>query len=362
MIAVFKNLKSFWKQQETLERRLFWMILVVVFLLILLSAVMTFLEDVGRVPILFCLFAALMCAAIAVAAVKTSSYSLCYQVLFYLHACFFLPVQFFVSGGFDCGAILYFAAAFFLCSYIRGRRSRQTAFLLTVFSMYCTLFVGEIYPGLINHLTNRRDMFIDIVGASTLIGCLLFFVGTNTVKMYERERKQKNELLSKLEFLSKCDSLTGLYNRGYLLNFLEEVVWPHRENYYVLMLDMDDFKKVNVCCGHAFGDLVLRDVARCLKGFSDESDYECVARFNGAEFVYVIHSGSEIEAYAKVEKMRDAVSRLYWEEQGQLRVTFSGGFAACRGSGMSNVKLMLSKLDELMTNAKDRGKNRIETL
>lgn len=362
MGILMEKIKAFWSRQNTLERHQFWMILVVVFLLILLSAVMTILEDTSWKPIVFCLLSGVMCIAVAVAAVKTSSYALCYQVLFYLNVCFFLPVQFFVSGGFDCGAILYFFVAFFLCSFIRGHRCRLVAFLMTVFSTLGTLFVAEFFPQLVVLLSNRKDMFVDLIGASMMVGCLLFVVGTYTVKLYEQERDRKNELVSKLEFLSKCDSLTGLYNRSYLLNFLEEVVWPHRENYYLLMLDMDDFKKVNVWCGHAFGDEVLHDVAGCLKEFSDKNGYECVARFNGAEFVYVIHSTSEIEAYAKAEKLRDRVSQLRWEEQEQLQVSFSGGFAACRGSGLSNVKTLLSKLDELMVLAKDHGKNRIETL
>lgn len=362
MSVVMNKIKAFWSRQDTLERHQFWMILTVVFLLILLSALMTLLEDVSGTPIFFCLSAGVMCLAVAAVAVKTLAYSLCYQVLYYLCVIFFLPVQFFLSGGFECGAVIYFAVAFFLCSYIHSHTGRIAAFLVTVFSMLCTLFVGEMFPQLVYHLTNRKDMFLDIVGASTMIGCLLFVVGSYTVKLYEQERQKKNELVAKLEYLSKCDSLTGLYNRSYLLNFLEEVVWPHRDNYYMLLLDMDDFKKVNVFCGHAFGDVVLHDVARCLKSFSDENGYECVARFNGAEFVYVIYSASEIEAYAKVEKLRDKVSKLRWEDWSQLRVSFSGGFAACRGFGSADVKQMLAKLDELMLLAKDHGKNRIETL
>ncbi len=78
--------------------------------------------------------------------------------------------------------------------------------------------------------------------------------------------------------------------------------------------------------------------------------------------MYVISAGSEVEAYAKVEAIRKAVRQLTFDNAPQLSVTVSGGLIPCNVRGVSDVRHLLSKVDELRMAAKAQGKNQIRNM
>ncbi|MGY4707739.1 PAS domain S-box protein [Candidatus Bipolaricaulota sp. J31] len=108
------------------------------------------------------------------------------------------------------------------------------------------------------------------------------------------------------------DALTGLYNRGYLMEVLErEIQEAKREgrSLAVLVSDLDNFKLVNDRFGHPFGDEVLRGVARLLRETVLETDL--IFRYGGDEFVFIF---PEMDGKARevARRVKDAVAR--WAE------------------------------------------------
>lgn len=121
--------------------------------------------------------------------------------------------------------------------------------------------------------------------------------------------REINQTRLHLERLALIDSLTGLFNqRG-----LEEILTTEMQrakrkesNLLVLLVDLDDFKKMNHSLGHAIGDVILKEVAHKLKNSLRTSDY--VARVGGDEFVILLPETRLAEGIQVAEKIRFAIS------------------------------------------------------
>ena len=160
--------------------------------------------------------------------------------------------------------------------------------------------------------------------------------------------------------LALTDSLTGLYNRRYLMAHLDGLMARAAEGAQgpgVLMLDIDYFKRVNDGHGHPAGDAVLREVAsriaRHVRGF------DLVARYGGEEFVIVMPETQIAVAAMVAERLRNVVAGkpiALGEGMGELNITISVGIAVTREGGDS-ATAMLQRADKALYEAKGRGRN-----
>ena len=96
-------LKNFWGAQDTLERKMFWSILVVVTVVATCSAIFTIYEGLNFSASLASLGCAVLCFIIAFVAVKTSLYNQCYLVMCCALSCFLMPMLFLFCGGITSG-------------------------------------------------------------------------------------------------------------------------------------------------------------------------------------------------------------------------------------------------------------------
>ncbi|HWI26791.1 MAG TPA: PleD family two-component system response regulator [Stellaceae bacterium] len=160
--------------------------------------------------------------------------------------------------------------------------------------------------------------------------------------------------------LALTDSLTGLYNRRYLMAHLDGLMSRAAEGAQgpaVLMLDIDFFKRVNDTHGHAAGDAVLREVAsriaRHVRGF------DLVARYGGEEFVVVMPETQLAVAAMVAERLRKVIAAKpisLGEGEGELELTISAGIAVTREGGDSPTAI-LQRADKALYEAKGRGRN-----
>jgi two-component system cell cycle response regulator len=160
--------------------------------------------------------------------------------------------------------------------------------------------------------------------------------------------------------LALTDSLTGLYNRRYLMAHLDGLMSRAADGAQgpaVLMLDIDYFKRVNDGYGHPAGDAVLREVAsriaRHVRGF------DLVARYGGEEFVVVMPETQFAVAAMVAERLRNVVASKPFplgEGLGELEMTISVGIALTRDGGDSPTG-MLQRADKALYEAKGRGRN-----
>lgn len=164
-------------------------------------------------------------------------------------------------------------------------------------------------------------------------------------------------LREKLRTQSLRDPLTGLYNRRYMEDALERYVSLAERSgaaTTVLMMDLDNFKRLNDTHGHAKGDAVLRDVAAQLVGGLRPSDVVC--RYGGEELMVILPDCGMEDARMKAEALRLRVESL--TEVHELPISVSIGVASIPETSTSVVDLV-AMADAALYEAKRDGKNRV---
>lgn len=170
------------------------------------------------------------------------------------------------------------------------------------------------------------------------------------------EQRRTAEMLT---HAARHDELTGLANRSYIVQVLEQRLTGAAPNAVgVLFIDLDHFKVVNDSLGHAIGDELLRRVAERLAGAVREGDV--LGRFGGDEFVVVLDGrGESVDAAGAAERLRTAVHQPVVAGGQEFFVTVSIGWALNHDAGMSHVE-MLRHADAAMYRAKSRGRDCVE--
>lgn len=156
------------------------------------------------------------------------------------------------------------------------------------------------------------------------------------------------EMLQKLRNRVSNDDLTGLLRRGEFFRRLEDMVSPRNGDVAVILIDIDNFKRINDSEGHVVGDHVLQRVSkvleRCLKAGAE------VGRFGGEEFVIGLCASKE-RAAVLAEALRRQIQR-------EVNVTVSVGVATARSADWE-VRKMVGRADQALYQAKNAGKNQV---
>lgn len=162
----------------------------------------------------------------------------------------------------------------------------------------------------------------------------------------------------KVAQLSITDTLTGVYNRRYLTQRLDEefrISHRHHSPLSVLIVDIDHFKRINDDFGHQIGDEALIAVARALKENIRDSDL--LARFGGEEFVIVLPHTSQKDARLVAEKLRQTVNTRSVAAMGERRISISVGVATIPELKVDNGDELLGAADRALYQAKEQGRN-----
>ncbi len=161
------------------------------------------------------------------------------------------------------------------------------------------------------------------------------------------------------------DALTGLYNRRYFDERLdEEIAISHRNRrpLALVQMDIDHFKQINDTWGHDVGDEVLREAGEALAGAARPGDV--VSRVGGEEFAVILPGCDEKRAMEVAERMRDALAaRTITANNGDpVRVQASAGVAVSDPRYVEGPSAEADKLhraaDMAMYAAKQAGRNR----
>jgi len=176
------------------------------------------------------------------------------------------------------------------------------------------------------------------------------------------ERTWTMEKYSFLEQLSVTDSLTGLYNRRFMRNRLEEEISRssrHKSDISVIFMDLDYFKTYNDLCGHLAGDRALQKTAEIL--MTIVRDMDIVIRYGGEEFFIILPDTAKSEAIVVAERIRREIEKETFPCEENLplgRLTASFGIASFPEDGHTFTTLIHSA-DMAMYRAKAEGRNRI---
>ncbi len=165
------------------------------------------------------------------------------------------------------------------------------------------------------------------------------------------------QVRARLEHQAMTDPLTGLYNHRAFHERLRQALAEASRSHdavSILMLDIDDFKRVNDVYGHGAGDEILRSLAETLKDAVRSSDV--VYRLGGEEFAIVITSRSPENAERLARRLVERVESADFDPAG--RITISVGLARGPEHAM-NPRELVACAEAAMMSAKARGKNQI---
>ncbi|POZ61008.1 sensor domain-containing diguanylate cyclase [Chromobacterium alticapitis] len=207
------------------------------------------------------------------------------------------------------------------------------------------------------HVQQRGITWID--GSSKVV-CVLSEI--NALKRLQKDLTEAHATLAfknrELEISARTDRLTSLYNR-YQLDLVITGEFQRFRRYgkpfSVLLADCDQFKQVNDAYGHQAGDSVLIDLARLLQSNIRATD--TLGRWGGEEFLAILPETTLDSAAQLAEKLRAIVAAHAFPAVGHKTASF--GVAQIQPA--ENIKDLVGRADKALYQAKEKGRNRIET-
>lgn len=213
------------------------------------------------------------------------------------------------------------------------------------------LFVGEVFKGL-----TVRAVAFDYVKNP---------VDANELTIRINTLLKIRDLREKLKIVSTTDELTGLHNRRYLNERLEQEISRAKRygnSLSCLLFDLDFFKVVNDIYGYEWGDVLLRSIADKLKQLIRKEDV--LTRYGDEEFVLILPNTSEDNAFLFAERFRRDIERMEFIPAGEEErhpITISGGISTfpCIEGAEEDANTIIRYAEHALYNAKKRGKNKI---
>ena len=223
---------------------------------------------------------------------------------------------------------------------------------------------GKEWRGeMINHRKNGESYWeaVSISPITDTNGAITHFVAVSEDITSRKEAEEKIKRLNAgLEQLAMTDYLTSLYNRRYFMQRGAEEfkrAKRHSQALTLLMMDLDEFKKVNDTYGHEAGDMALQQAAAALKFSLRETDI--LGRIGGEEFAVLLPNTSLEDALQLAERVRQAIAIASFETVGEvftINFTISIGVASFADE-MSSIDDLLRNADAALYDAKNNGRN-----
>ena len=206
----------------------------------------------------------------------------------------------------------------------------------------------------VRHELQYNFLFYAYMGAGTVAAFILF--GYVLGLRSEKQRIHNRILGARVEELhlkSVTDGLTGTFSHGYLHEILEleiQHALTHNTPLSALILDIDNFKKINDTHGHLFGDRVIKETAETI-GANIRSE-DILGRYGGDEFLVIMPKADQDVATHAAKRICSAISR-----NGYLATVSVGAATFHSGDGVESVKDLLHRADTSLYQAKREGKN-----
>ena len=260
------------------------------------------------------------------------------------------PFLFYVYGA-NMG--VYLVLGIVALSVYFPRPYHVPAIIVAVSVDVTVIILSHFYPSTIEEV-NGDSQLATMLCSYIIVAIAVAIILRNLIGQYMLQRKYILMVSQKLEYTAHRDALTGVYNRGYLIDTLNQ--WMNMENKHFLavLIDIDNFKNVNDTYGHVYGDEVLIELARLMK--QEIHGKGIAARYGGEEFMILFEEPDRQQALEILERIKKGLGE-YSMKTKQITITFSGGMEEYRIEG--RIDEIFHNADKKLYQAKSAGKNRV---
>ncbi len=233
----------------------------------------------------------------------------------------------------------------YMCEILKNGQVKEKAVITAILVSYVSSFLHSIIYGPI-YSTSDTMSYLFFAGNSAMVfGVLIIYM-----KLYINTIRNTEQMLEKT---ANCDKLTGLFNRHYILSYMDSLTEKDLASYSIAILDIDNFKKVNDTYGHNAGDFILKSVADIARDFFSECT---VCRWGGEEFV--ILGPMDTVSETKLDDMRKKIAETVLDyNDNRINVTVTIGTE--RYSEGIDTDKWISIADEKLYTGKTCGKNKV---
>ncbi len=309
----------------------------------------------------FCLWIAYIGFIYILIAKKNYKFSAYGSLLFLTF--FIFPSLWFLNGGLSGSIPYFYIFMIFLSAVVLKNFAYKRIISLQLLMILVLFYVEFNFPEYVQGYATKEAHLIDLAYSLIFVIALVIFMTRYIMKEYHHTIEELKKLHQELEDTNKylhhasiTDELTKLYNRRYITDQLSMLLKKDSsEQFAVIMIDIDHFKKINDRFGHSTGDHVLRIISDRLKQHVPEKSH--VARIGGEEFLIVLEQPADHQKLA--EELRLLVETLEWDRP-QLKTTISiGTYIVLAGDSMEDI---LHHVDTALYRAKDTGRNRVVSI
>lgn len=185
----------------------------------------------------------------------------------------------------------------------------------------------------------------------------------NTLKIlskYVGIALQNSKVYKEVKDRANYDVLTKIFNRREALRKSEKIYNKVKKglgSYCVMMIDVDNFKKINDTYGHQIGDKVLATVAKTIKDSIRDDDI--VGRYGGEEFIAIVNDKND-SCFKIAERIRKNIEEIFFyvSEEEAIRVTSSIGMSKMEAS-CKTLQEIINDSDKALYKAKNTGRNKV---
>jgi len=226
-----------------------------------------------------------------------------------------------------------------------------STFLFSDKKLFVPILLIIMYP-LVIYFTNIQEAYAYFLSlyAVSFLGLLLY------------SSNNSNQLIQQIYYQAQHDPLTGLYNRRYFTEYLEQMLnalAAKNKFAYILLIDLDHFKTINDSLGHDIGDNLLSEVTQRINKFCDKT--HLIARIGGDEFMiasYEFENEKTCVDHVNIfaQELGEILKETYIIDYNHLHISASIGVRVIDGK-ITKVNQVIKDADIAMYDVKDNGRD-----